>query len=147
MKYRILCTVAGMVLLLSACRTGIFSETYLGNNISEPVSIYQLQKSILATFYRYNWLVVTKEDNRIIARKGTENHDVMLLVEVVYDKKGYQINYLDDNGYNIKTEEKTAHVNYSVWMARLRDSISNGYYLYDTESAAVLDSGSAPVEE
>lgn len=147
MKHRILYIAVGMVLLLSACRTGPFTETYSGNDIPEPVNTYELKKSILATFYQYNWAVVSVEDNRIIARYGTEAHNVMLLVEVIYDNNGYQINYIDDNGYDINTEKETAHVNYSVWMARLRDSISTGYYLYDTESDAVQDSGSAPVEE
>ncbi len=83
-----------------------------------------VRSAIAAGGASHGW-VITQEEPGKLTLKYSKRDNLEVVLDVLFDAKGYEIKYVDSKGMNYakKTEGTTIHHNYNRWVANLVKAI------------------------
>jgi hypothetical protein len=109
------------LLLFTGCRTTTI------NNIVAPIPITEnkekIESSIAFGVLNANWEVIKVSDNMLRARYSKSHGKHVLLVDIPFNEKEYEIKYYKSINLKYDPEENTIHSAYLTWTKNLRESI------------------------
>lgn len=119
---------------LVVCASGVYAQTaafepvYQGYTIEAPIDTEKLASNIRMGLANYNWIITGETDGAITARFEKANGDIYAVIQVVYDKNSYHIDYVDSKNLDVNLEKKIIHRNYVRWIRNLDKYIFVNYY-------------------
>ncbi|QLI82311.1 hypothetical protein HZU75_12680 [Chitinibacter fontanus] len=103
----------------------IFTE-----KMGSGMSAEQIKSNIVSAGNRFGWMVIGSEEGKVTLQYNKGNGKHVVTIAVVYDMKGYQINYVDSINMNYEVENgvPNIHPNYNRWVFNLNKEINNSMY-------------------
>jgi len=87
------------------------------NYITKPMQEEQVEKAIEAGGLAKGWRMKKINNGVIEASILVRSH--IVIVNILYDSKGYEINYKNSTNLNYDAEKSTIHKNYNRWVKNL----------------------------
>ena len=123
MKRRILISllcVMSVLALTLGCRQGAPIQNTANTVPQNQMTQTDMRDAILRGGKEAGWTMAENTPGKITATLVQRKHQAV--VDIPYDAKGYQINYV--SSVNLKAKDGTIHPNYNKWVNRLNDIIS-----------------------
>jgi hypothetical protein len=115
--------VAGSAALYA--QTTHFEPKFIGQNLPTPIDQDKFVKAARMGLARYHWRLMSDEAGELRARFQKSN--ITCDIRIVYDSKGYYIEYVDSVGLDANLDKKKIHRNYPRWIANLDKYIYTNY--------------------
>jgi len=126
-KICVVSVLLGIVTASISAQTTSFEPIVKGQELPAPVDTVKLDKSIRSSLVQFNWRIVEAAEGSITARYEKAKGTIYAVINVIYNKEGYRIEYVDSARLDVNLEKKKIHRNYVRWVANLDKAIYSRY--------------------
>jgi len=122
-------TIAGLIIVLSGCRTApIYNvNSYpISYEYGRSLQLSQISRAIFKAGNKLNWTMVQNRPNKITATyTAAPNQQYQAVIEIMFDKTRYSIEYVDSRNLQYDKKNKYINRNYNRWIVDLTNEINN----------------------
>lgn len=126
------CTILFFLVSASVSAQSIsFEPSHKGRFLPTPVNTERLESSIRLSLALRGWTIKEDTPGLKVARFEKNGGKIFAEIGIVYDAKGYSIEYRDSKNIKADLKNLTIHRNYVKWVANLDKLIYKNYISAD----------------